>query len=107
MGKRRLSRVKSNSNIAEKHNVVDDSNFVEVKQYSSNSSMVKSQFSNTDCPYDKLHCKRFDYLLNAGACFTYDVKGRLRFICKRFVAPAGFVVPKQLSSEDKGYIDDS
>lgn len=52
------------------------------------------------CPYDKLPCKRFDYDLGAGACFTYDVTGRLKFVCRRFVAPAGFLIPKQLSPEE-------
>jgi hypothetical protein len=51
------------------------------------------------CPYDKLLCKRVGYD-GFPACFTYDVNGRLKFVCKRFVAPAGFVVPKQLSSEN-------
>ena len=52
------------------------------------------------CPYDKLSCKRFDSVLDAGACFTYNVNGRLRFVCKRFVASAGYSIPKQLSPED-------
>ena len=34
------------------------------------------------------------------ACFFYGVNGRLKFVCRRFVAPAGFSVPKQLSPED-------
>ena len=51
------------------------------------------------CPYDKLPCKRFDYVLGAGACFFYNVGGHLKFTCKRFVAPVGFSLPKQLSPE--------
>ena len=47
------------------------------------------------CPYDKLLCKRVDCFDGFPACWTYDVKGRLRFVCKRFVAPAGFSIPKQ------------
>jgi len=50
------------------------------------------------CPYDKSRCKRFTYD-GFPACFVYDVNGRLRFVCRRFVTPAGFSVPKQLSPE--------
>ena len=52
------------------------------------------------CPYDKLPCKRVDYLSGDPACFIWDVNGRLRFTCRRFVAPVGFKVPKQLSPDD-------
>ena len=52
------------------------------------------------CPHDKLPCKRFDYELGAGACFFYNVEGRLKFTCKRFVAPAGYSLPKQMSPEE-------
>jgi hypothetical protein len=51
------------------------------------------------CPYDKLPCKRYDYVLDNGACFTYDRNGRLRFVCKRCVLPTGFSLIKQMSSE--------
>jgi hypothetical protein len=56
--------------------------------------------SDFKCPYDKLPCRRFDYYLEFGACFVWDVNGRLRFVCKRFVAPVGFSVPKQLTPEE-------
>ena len=51
------------------------------------------------CPHDKLLCKRVGYD-GFPSCFTWDVNGRLRFVCKRFVAPAGFSLPKQLSPEE-------
>jgi hypothetical protein len=51
------------------------------------------------CPYDKKRCKRVRYDCDDPACFVWDVKGRLRFVCRRFRAPKGFSVPKQLSSE--------
>jgi hypothetical protein len=64
--------------------------------------MVKDLYSKAGycCPYDKLPCKRFSYELGAGACFSYNVEGRLKFTCKRFVARAGFSIPKQLSAEE-------
>lgn len=64
--------------------------------------MVKDLYSKAGyrCPYDKLPCKRFDYELGAGACFTYNVGGRLKFTCKRFVAPVCFTLSKQLSAEE-------
>ncbi len=53
------------------------------------------------CPYgEKLPCKRFDPLEGIPACFHYDVKGVLRFVCERFVAPVGFSVPRRLTSGD-------
>jgi hypothetical protein len=52
------------------------------------------------CRYDKLPCKRFSYELGAGACFFYNVNGRLKFTCKRLVVPAGLSLPKQLSLEE-------
>lgn len=51
------------------------------------------------CPYDKLPCKRYDYDLGAGACFTYDVNGRLRWVCRRFARDKRLKLPKQLSPE--------
>ena len=52
------------------------------------------------CPYDKLPCKRISYDSNMPACFFYGVNGRLKFVCRRFVALAGFSLPKQLSPEE-------
>jgi hypothetical protein len=91
MGKHRRDLVKSKQNDVE---VVASDKSV-IAQYKQNSL---SDFGYR-CPYDKLPCKRYDRVLDNGACFTYDRNGRLRFVCKRFVAPVGFVVPKQLSSE--------
>lgn len=62
--------------------------------------MVEALRSGYCCPHDKLPCSRFDDDLGAGACFVYRVDGRLRGVCRRFVAPAGFVVPKQLFPEE-------
>jgi hypothetical protein len=55
-------------------------------------------YSEYCCPHDKLLCKRVGYD-DFPACWTYDAKGRLRYVCKRFVARAGFTIPKQLSPE--------
>jgi hypothetical protein len=51
------------------------------------------------CPCDRKRCKRFGYD-GFPACFVYDVNGVLRFVGRRFVAPKGFSVPKQLSPKD-------
>ena len=58
------------------------------------------------CPYDKLQCKRYDYVLDNGACFTYDRNGHLRWVCKRLVLPAGFSLIKQMSSEQMNQDDE-
>jgi hypothetical protein len=55
-------------------------------------------YSEYCCPHDKLRCKRVGYD-DIPSCFVFDVKGHLRFVCKRFVAPAGFSLRKQLSLE--------
>lgn len=52
------------------------------------------------CQYDNLPCKKTRNADDFPPCITYDINGRLKSVCKRFVAPAGFSDPKQLSSED-------
>ena len=52
------------------------------------------------CSHDGELCHRVDYHDGVPCCLFYDVNGRLRFVCKRFVAPEGYVIPKQLSPED-------
>jgi hypothetical protein len=93
MGKHRRDLVKSKQYDVDVEVVASDKS---VRVHSKQDSL--SDFGYC-CPYDKLSCKRYDYVLDNGACFTYDRNGRLRFVCKRFVAPAGFLLPKQLSSE--------
>ena len=51
------------------------------------------------CPYDKLPCKRISYSSDMPSCLFYGVTGRLKFVCRRYVAPIDFTVPKQLSPE--------
>jgi hypothetical protein len=59
-------------------------------------------------------CKRVNHD-GFPSCFVYDANGRLRFLCKWFVAPAGFLLRKQLSLEtlkkteatDSGSLNDS
>jgi len=55
-------------------------------------------YSTYCCPHDKLRCKRVDWD-GFPACFIYNMNGRLRFVCRRFVVPDGFTLPKQLSPE--------
>jgi hypothetical protein len=55
---------------------------------------------NYRCPFDMLPCKRYSYALRAGACFTWDVNGRLRWVCRRYPRDMRLKIPKQLSPED-------
>jgi hypothetical protein len=56
-------------------------------------------YSEYCCPYDEKRFKRFTYG-DFPACFVYDVNGRLRFVCRRFVPPKDFSVTKHLSPKD-------
>lgn len=58
---------------------------------------VKSDYI---CCCDKLPCNRFNSELDGGDCVHFDAKGRLTFLCKRYISPFGFSVPKQLSPEE-------
>lgn len=51
------------------------------------------------CPHDKLICKKV-LTGDDPPCIIYDIRGRLQSVCKRFIAPNGFSIPKQLSPED-------
>ena len=65
------------------------------------------------CPHDELPCKRVGYDGHP-ECWTYNTNGHLMFVCKRFVAPAGFSLRKQLplgtlektEDADSGFSDD-
>jgi hypothetical protein len=47
------------------------------------------------CEFDNLPCKK------SHGCFSYNESGRLISVCKRFITPEGFSVPKQLPQDAK------